>query len=483
MSAYFWQWLFLNNCLGTRNTSGASIFNNKVKHLVEQQQREVEKAVIGYGVSQLKQQYSFLSVPEEKWFRMSQEQRQQHLRKFNKCSVRGKHATTTSVNTSSQPSCSHSSVTTVCQSPPAGSSSMNTLQDITTGRFDAENQKSLTVDLNDAVQSVKVPYTTMEGIWKKAGMLVKETNAVVPAPGFNEGEKMVKSKSGAVPHMVSINHETIQYKCDDKCSQYKSANICSHTVAAAEVNGDLVKFLHFLRRNCAAPNLMQLASHGMPAGVGRKGGKAAKKKVPRKRAPTEENRVPLATCPPSLPSTSGHDSSTHSGIYGSQFHSPSDVPSSPYGPPQPYYGGYGSPYGYESAGHSQSPYPFIPPYDYQSSSWAWPTAPPPWSLPSTSYSSTPETFKVHLKNGKISVCSGCRNGFTPLDTIVLQHTEFRQFTSPRSGLPSSRYGNAYYHAKKRCIQLKWGQNFTVSVPEYLALESQQKAQLSEEFGV
>ena len=69
------------------------------------------------------------------------------------------------------------------------------------------------------------------------------------------------------------------------------------------------------------------------------------------------------------------------------------------------------------------------------------------------HSSTPETFKVQT-NGKISG-SWLWNCFTPLDTIVLQHTEFRQFTSPRSGSHFCAYGNAYYHAKKRCIQLKW----------------------------
>ena len=94
--------------------------------------------------------------------------------------------------------------------------------------------------------------------------------------------------------MVSIDHGSLQYKCNNKCLRYKSANICSHTVAAAEVNGALAKFLHFLGHKCV-PNLMQLASHGMPAGAGFKGGKAAKNKAPRKRATTKENRVPLAT--------------------------------------------------------------------------------------------------------------------------------------------------------------------------------------------
>ena len=41
-------------------------FNNKVKKVIEQQQREMEKAIIGYCEYQLRKQYSFLAVPEEK---------------------------------------------------------------------------------------------------------------------------------------------------------------------------------------------------------------------------------------------------------------------------------------------------------------------------------------------------------------------------------------------------------------------------------
>ena len=448
---------------------------------------------------------------------MSQEQRQQHIRKFNTCSVRAKHAmsASNSMSTTSQETLPSSiSVAAPCQSPPSSSLSTDTtdmLQDITTGRFHIENQKPLSVSLNDAVQSVKLPFTTIEGIWKKAGMLAGEKNAVVPASGLGQGDKMVKSKSGSVPHMVTIDHGSLHYKCDDKCLQYKSANICSHTVAAAEVNGDLAKFLHFLRHKCA-PNLMQMAIHGMPAGAGRKGGKAAKKKVPPKRAPTEENRVSLATCyssPAPAPSCGyGSPAPAPSGSYGplapSCSYSPPapsggygpPAPSGGYGPPAPYggygpptpYGGYGSPAG--GCGFpapSQYPYSFNPPYQ---SSWAWPSAPPPWSLSSASQSNvphtasnTPETFKVHLKTGNISVCSGCRNAFTQLDTVVLQHLEFRQFNSPRSGLPSSKYGNAYYHAKKRCMELKWGLNFTILIPENVVLASQQRDSLREEFGV
>lgn len=77
----------------------------------------------------------------------------------------------------------------------------------------------LSVSLKDAI----LPYTTVEGIWKKASVLVKEANSVVPAPGFGPKDKMVKSKSGSSPHLVSVVGQ--HYKCDEKCPHYKSVSI------------------------------------------------------------------------------------------------------------------------------------------------------------------------------------------------------------------------------------------------------------------
>ena len=80
-------------------------------------------------------------------------------------------------------------------------------QDITIGRFAGEQSaggevQTLSVCLKDAVASTHLPYTTVEGIWKKATLLVSEVNAVVPAPGLGPKEKMVKSKSGSTPHLI-----------------------------------------------------------------------------------------------------------------------------------------------------------------------------------------------------------------------------------------------------------------------------------------
>ena len=81
---------------------------------------------------------------------------------------------------------------------------------------------------------------------------------------------MVKSKSGSTPHLVTASKDG-QYRCDDRCPQHKSLGVCSHSVAAAESNGELQKFLELYSKEQHI-NMIQLATHGMPAGAGRKGG-------------------------------------------------------------------------------------------------------------------------------------------------------------------------------------------------------------------
>ena len=57
-------------------------FIDKVKELVNKQQKELERAVIGKAKYQMKQQYQYLQVTESKWFLMTPEQRKKHLTKL-----------------------------------------------------------------------------------------------------------------------------------------------------------------------------------------------------------------------------------------------------------------------------------------------------------------------------------------------------------------------------------------------------------------
>ena len=70
--------------------------------------------------------------------------------------------------------------------------------------------------------------------------------------------------------------------------------LCSHTVAAAESNGELQQFMDWYSKTRAKQpvNMTPLALEGMPAGAGRKGGRVARKKVRGSLVLSDENRVP-----------------------------------------------------------------------------------------------------------------------------------------------------------------------------------------------
>ena len=55
------------------------VFISKVKETIQEQQREVERALIGRGKYELREQYKHLQIAEHKWFSMSSDQRKNHL--------------------------------------------------------------------------------------------------------------------------------------------------------------------------------------------------------------------------------------------------------------------------------------------------------------------------------------------------------------------------------------------------------------------
>ena len=62
------------------------------------------------------------------------------------------------------------------------------------------------------------------------------------------------------------------YICDKSCLQWTSSQICSHTLVAAETNGEVQLLLQWYTSSDLQPNITQLAMAGLPKGRGRKGG-------------------------------------------------------------------------------------------------------------------------------------------------------------------------------------------------------------------
>ena len=107
-----------------------------MKELIDEQEKEVERAVLKRGKYKFEDDYQNIEVPEAKWFRMTPQQRKKHLQK---------------VATTWPKELSHSETTSV--------TAMGTVADSCLP----------SVKLDDVTTQVKnIPAAALEGIWKKA---------------------------------------------------------------------------------------------------------------------------------------------------------------------------------------------------------------------------------------------------------------------------------------------------------------------------
>jgi len=132
----------LKECTGYKKQQWA-LFNDKIKDAVQQQQSEMEKAMIGYG---LRPQYSSLTIPVEKWFRMSTEQQQRSINKLNTTNVH-RHPNSKqplTLASSEQPAYSKQPLTSTIHHAPTNVVPDAGSQDITIRQFATGDEQSAT---------------------------------------------------------------------------------------------------------------------------------------------------------------------------------------------------------------------------------------------------------------------------------------------------------------------------------------------------
>ena len=149
--------------------------------------------MIGRGKYKFRKEFSFLEVPESNWFRMSRDQREKHLKRVSQ--------------------------TTLAMAPSTSVQQSQLFQLSTTPE---EFQSGL-----------KIPLAAVKGMWQKATTLLSEPKAISPAPGCGPESKMVISRQGKQPHLVTKG-KGYRYSCDSDCPNWKSLGICFHTVAVAQ---------------------------------------------------------------------------------------------------------------------------------------------------------------------------------------------------------------------------------------------------------
>ena len=363
-------------------------FMEHLKAVVDEQDREVQRAVIGRGKYRFKEQYSSLQIPESQWFKMTEKQRSDHMKRVANTKV---------------------IVSSIAVDP-----------SITSPVADLEASKHIPVDVNTVAASVSVPLECLKGIWQKAEELLNSQHGMSPTPGQPEEARMVLSCSDKRPHLV-LPCKGGRFKCDSDCLNFKSLGICSHSVAIAECNNLLTEFLAHFQKAKEKPNFTSVSLHGVPAGSCKKGGVVPRRR--RKLETTSSKHVDRLESTATLPSSSAVMSGNTTGNASplAQVCGASTVNTSldtQAGPSYKFGGSFSSPWGPPYYDWGYQPY-YPPPHAYpapfsQSDTCVSPEAPsrmPPPSAPPMGPPMADDTspFNLHFISGNISKCAGCGN--------------------------------------------------------------------------
>ena len=392
---------------------------------VESQREEITRALSGWGQYRLTPQFSHLGVPAHMWMKMSTEQRRDCISTFEKTRL------------------SRASVTP-CEEPVHSSNTSDCAE------------HTLSVSAEDSGITT-IPLVTLNSMWVKASELLSQENAITLAPGSDPKARMVISKSQLAPHHVRslLDH---WYVCDSNCLQWFSSQICSHTVAVAECNSELVDFLDRYVRSGHTPNLSSVAFCGMPRGRGQKGGRPKRQRT-RKNLPPPDNYMSgggIAYTPSVGNSEAMPDHNititqspqlTVTGVYHpSSFSTSCSFVQSPHSP----------------AYLSKTP-PVQPSNQVQAPEFQSPLTQfqfPTYSSQSMIGQNT-NPFYLKKLSGNIRICQGCRGSLrlasgvipNPPHDIVVARLEKRQYHDPSGVLKTpAKPSAAHYHPRLSCIK-------------------------------
>ena len=465
------------------------VFLDKLQAAINEQQREVERAIVNTGKYRFCEKYKHLVKSEDDWFlKMTLTQKQNHIKKVaslsvcqqqsfkGKCKLKPKPQNPLPLSTpqekevesgvrrrlfvSQAPSTSHKHETYGCSSKQCLS------------MCDAIQGSSLSVSVESFCNEVIAEEGILKAVWKKAEELVMDSSSIVQAPGGTGF--LVKSYSGSRPHHVKVKKGG-QYCCDGDCPNWQSLHLCSHTVATAEKEGQLQTFVQWYKKSRPNPNLTKLITTTMPKGRGRKGGIAPPKKK-KKLTSTSATRVPFsAVCNSSeqqdgafesvctTPDIDFDDDSTVSEDAGTSIGSESIEYASNSNSEESLVHTLTLSSGSSSQAHAGSsfishsislPTGQASSRGFVSTNSAMPSVPPPL-IPCNTSPANDSPFTLAFISGNIRVCRGCRQRFvkppSPPHDLCVRHQEWQEFTPVGGSFPQHRYGNVYYHCNLPCI--------------------------------
>lgn len=142
-----------------------------------------------------------------------------------------------------------------------------------------ESHQSISVSACD-VQLATVSRATLENIWGKAEKILNLLGCTVPAPGSKNSAYIVASETSARPHFVHLNRSgkvvcIMYYVEGHSCIMWRGCQLCSNTIAAAEKEQSLPKFIDWLHKSRPECSLTKLLTTPKEKSAGTKAGKEA----------------------------------------------------------------------------------------------------------------------------------------------------------------------------------------------------------------
>ena len=410
-------------------------FSVCLSKLVNQQQQEVELAVIGRGEYQLREKFKHLEVSSQEWESMRDEQKKGVLQRLHKISL------------------------------DEGTSSTTRVTEIARATGNPILDQFIGVGID------WIPREILSSVIQKALILANKEGAVSQ---HAVDTIVVESASNPrKPHVVNL-YPNGKMDCD--CPGFSSSPVCAHTVAACIKQRRLPDFLKWLsckKRNTGGINFSKAVAFGMPKGRGKKGEKAPRKLGKNKKTQVATTVVSRVS---DVRAQINQESDQHQVGQQHMTRESHVVPLSQQPPPlipHPYQANPnivhplqpGTNFAQPSVtvhGHipSVGASTFFPSSSSQTSSHPTNVLQQP-RIPSFP-SANPGQFLVYLLQfcpGQTSMCFGCGNPLkpdgvipeTPNDLVVVSKM-LREWMY--QGVANSKVKNVYFHCSKVCIQRK-----------------------------
>ena len=225
-----------------RKKKSISDIVERLRKIVQRQEEEQFLAVLGKGEYKLVHDFQHLEVGDN-YYRMTPKQKATLRKEFFTCSrneATPVHSVTESEN------------------------------------LEVENQVELSVAPENS-QILSVPFAVLKELFSGARHLLTCQNGLAKSPsttseasGPNKVDLwFVASEDSSKPHSVQAA-DSGRITCDERCVRWARHNICSHSVAVAEKNGMLPKYLQWFRNRRKTGTLTKMAEVRTPKCSGQK---------------------------------------------------------------------------------------------------------------------------------------------------------------------------------------------------------------------